>query len=54
MHYPVMLQNVLKLIGNMKVHRNISIVDCNFGLGGHSNAILQAFPNAYMYHNYNF
>jgi 16S rRNA C1402 N4-methylase RsmH len=46
MHYPVMLNNVLKAITNMKLQRKISIVDCNFGLGGHSNSILQTFPNS--------
>ena len=49
MHYPVMLRNVIKAISNQHILRKMEVVDCNFGLGGHSNAILKTFPNAYMY-----
>lgn len=41
MHYPVMLRNVLKSINNLKITRKINLLDCNFGLGGHSNAIVK-------------
>ena len=47
-HYPVMLQNVLKAIASLNTHRIITVADCNFGLGGHSNAILKQFPNCRM------
>lgn len=49
MHYPVMLRNVIKTISNQHIQRKMEVVDCNFGLGGHSNAILKTFPNAYVY-----
>jgi 16S rRNA C1402 N4-methylase RsmH len=52
MHYPVMLTNVLKSISSLNLHRKLLLADCNFGLGGHSNAILKAFPNAFMYIKY--
>lgn len=52
MHYPVMLSNVIKSISSLNYHRNFLVADCNFGQGGHSNGILKAFPNAYMYMQY--
>lgn len=48
MHYPVMLQNVIKAISALNIHRKITLADCNFGLGGHSNSILKQFPNCAM------
>jgi 16S rRNA C1402 N4-methylase RsmH len=49
MHYPVMVSNVIKAISSMNILRKFTILDCNFGLGGHSNKILNIFPNASMY-----
>lgn len=49
MHYPVMLTNVIKAIGALNIRRKLNVLDCNFGLGGHSNAILKQFPNAHVY-----
>lgn len=49
MHYPVMASNVIKAIASLNIHRTIKVADCNFGLGGHSNAILKQFPNTYVY-----
>ena len=48
-HYPVMVRDVLKGITQLGLQRQFQVADCNFGLGGHSNAILQKFPNALMY-----
>jgi 16S rRNA C1402 N4-methylase RsmH len=53
MHYPVMVSNVIKSIKSMNMLRKFSVADCNFGLGGHSNAILNEFPNSSMYKNNN-
>jgi 16S rRNA C1402 N4-methylase RsmH len=53
MHYPVMLNNVIKKISSMNMLRKFAVVDCNFGLGGHSNAILKTFSNSLMYEYHN-
>lgn len=47
-HYPVMLNNVINKISSLQYNRTIKIADCNFGFGGHSQAILSHFPNALM------
>lgn len=47
-HYPVMVKNVLKNISELHHSSRMKVVDCNFGLGGHSMAILQKFPQAKM------
>ena len=49
-HYPVMLREVLSSIRKMNWLRKFTVADCNFGLGGHSNAILKEFPQATMLH----
>lgn len=49
MHYPVMLSNTLTHIQSLKILRKAKLLDCNFGLGGHSNAILNKFHNIFMY-----
>lgn len=48
-HFPVMCTNVISKIEAMQYARPFKVVDCNFGLGGHSSKILQTFPNAIVY-----
>ena len=51
-HYPVMAANILKSITQMGIKRPLVVADCNFGLGGHSRAILENFKNSQMYGQY--
>lgn len=48
-HYPVMFANVLKNISELYLSSKFKVADCNFGLGGHSERILENFPQASMY-----
>lgn len=45
LHIPVMLQPCLELLGPALEAKNAVLVDCTLGLGGHSEAFLNAFPN---------
>ena len=49
LHYPVMLNNVIQTIVKKNYLRPFMLVDCNFGLGGHSEGILKRFSNSKMY-----
>ena len=48
-HYPVMLENVINRVKNIKTTKTLRIADCNFGFGGHSVNIIKHFPNTQMY-----
>ncbi|GHH74243.1 ribosomal RNA small subunit methyltransferase H [Streptomyces sulfonofaciens] len=43
-HVPVMLQRCLDLLGPALALPSATVVDCTLGLGGHSEALLAAFP----------
>ncbi|GAA1335857.1 16S rRNA (cytosine(1402)-N(4))-methyltransferase RsmH [Catellatospora bangladeshensis] len=43
-HVPVMLDRVLELLAPALADRDAVFVDCTLGLGGHSEAVLRAFP----------
>ena len=45
-HFPVMASNVLNKMRSFPKMMPLKIVDCNFGLGGHSRLILKHYPNA--------
>jgi 16S rRNA (cytosine1402-N4)-methyltransferase len=44
-HVPVLLARVLELLGPAVSHAGAVLVDATLGLGGHSEALLQAHPN---------
>ena len=44
-HVPVMLTQCLDLLGPALEHPGAVVVDCTLGLGGHSQALLEAFPH---------
>ncbi|WP_103501126.1 MULTISPECIES: 16S rRNA (cytosine(1402)-N(4))-methyltransferase RsmH [Streptomyces] len=45
-HRPVFLQRCLELLGPALTEPGATVVDCTLGLGGHSEALLDAFPEA--------
>lgn len=45
LHDPVLLQRTLDVLGPALAKDNAVFVDCTLGLGGHSEAFLEAFPN---------
>jgi 16S rRNA (cytosine1402-N4)-methyltransferase len=45
-HRPVMLPRCLELLGPALREREATVVDCTLGLGGHADALLDAFPAA--------
>lgn len=45
-HVPVMLRRCLELLGPALDRPGAVVVDCTLGLGGHSEALLEAFPQA--------
>ncbi|MCZ7413781.1 MULTISPECIES: 16S rRNA (cytosine(1402)-N(4))-methyltransferase RsmH [unclassified Streptomyces] len=45
-HVPVMLQRCLELLAPALERPGAVVVDCTLGLGGHSEALLDAFPEA--------
>ncbi|MDT0264971.1 16S rRNA (cytosine(1402)-N(4))-methyltransferase RsmH [Streptomyces sp. DSM 44915] len=45
-HRPVMLQRCVELLGPALAAPGAVVVDCTLGLGGHSEALLTAFPEA--------
>jgi len=48
-HYPVMWENVLEVLeANLSYQNKILVGDGTLGGGGHSRAILEVFPNAYV------
>jgi 16S rRNA (cytosine1402-N4)-methyltransferase len=49
-HYSVMLNECLEYLGeNFDNDRELVFVDCTFGGGGHTSAMLERFPNAKVY-----
>ncbi|MGD9481907.1 16S rRNA (cytosine(1402)-N(4))-methyltransferase RsmH [Streptomyces sp. TRM70308] len=47
-HVPVMLQRCLELLRPALTRPGAVVVDCTLGLGGHSEALLDAFPDAHL------
>ncbi len=45
-HTPVMLDRVVELLAPAVAHDGAVIIDATLGMGGHTEAMLQAFPNA--------
>lgn len=45
LHEPVLLQRTLDILGPALEKENAVLVDCTLGLGGHSEAFLENFPN---------
>lgn len=50
-HFPVMLENVISRLAFVaaKPERKFMMLDCTLGTGGHTLALLQRYPNLYMY-----
>lgn len=46
LHVPVMLERIVELLSPALAHSGVVYVDGTLGMGGHSEAILQACPNA--------
>jgi 16S rRNA (cytosine1402-N4)-methyltransferase len=44
-HVPVMLERTLEILGEAVAGANAILVDCTLGLGGHTEAFLEKFPN---------
>ena len=44
-HVPVLLERTLEVLGEALDSENAVLVDCTLGLGGHSEAFLNRFPN---------
>lgn len=45
LHEPVLLQRTIDILGPSLSRENAILVDCTLGLGGHSEAFLEQFPN---------
>lgn len=45
LHEPVLLQRTIDILGPALSKENAILVDCTLGLGGHSEAFLEQFPN---------
>lgn len=45
LHEPVLLQRTIDILGPSLSSENAILVDCTLGLGGHSEAFLEQFPN---------
>mgnify|MGYP000266987956 FL=1 len=45
LHEPVLLQRTIDILGPSLSKENAILVDCTLGLGGHSEAFLEQFPN---------
>lgn len=45
LHVPVMLDRTLEILGEALTESNSILVDCTLGLGGHTEAFLEKFPN---------
>jgi 16S rRNA (cytosine1402-N4)-methyltransferase len=45
LHVPVMLERTIEILGEALTGDNAVLVDCTLGLGGHTEAFLERFPN---------
>lgn len=45
LHEPVMLERTIELLGPALANESAVLVDCTLGLGGHTEAFLERFPN---------